>query len=519
MSVVIGLDYGTQSARGVLVEAATGRVLRVAAIRYAQEALPENLASADEYIRVLHRLLKQLTPDEYKDSLAGICVDATSLTLVPVTAGGKAVSQLAEYRDRFHAQIKLWKYHGAQKQAKSALELAQSLGEPFLGRTGGTISGEWMLPKLLEVRDEDPQVYAQIDRAMDLCEFLTFYLTGNPVRSVGSLSYKCAWADDIGFPSAAYLDGLRSGFSEEYRHLLRGKVLRAGDAAGSLRPELCRELGLSGNVTVAAGALDGHTAPAALGALQAGDAALVIGTSNVLAIQTQRLHEIEGICGIAKDGLTAGLYGIDSGQSGTGDMLDWFTKTAAAPCAAKQAQQEGIPLHEVLARAVDRPWENKITALDWWNGSRNMPCDLDLRGMLCGMSLDTKPHEIYLALLQAIVCGTREIIDACRQSGIAVNRVLASGGAAVKNPLLMQEYANILKTPVYVGEMEEGPALGAAVLAAVAAGIYPTAADAHRHMGVQSFVCYRPDRAHETEYENLFQRNHALRMLMKEFHS
>lgn len=511
MRAVIGLDYGTQAARAVLVDAENGQVLASHSYRYPHGVIDGGLADATDYEQALYELLSHVTPEQYRQAIDGICVDATSLTLVCLTGEGRILSDLPEFARHPHAQIKLWKYHLAQKQAEEALTLAEALKEPFLKRTGGTISCEWTLPKLLEIRDEAPDIYARIDAAMDLCEYLTFRLTGSLTRSMGSMCFKGLWAQDLGFPSEAFLNGLRPGFAREYTHMLRGTVLRPGDRAGFLNPELCRQFGLKESVAVATGTLDGHTALAALGALKPKDAALVVGTSNVLTIQTEQLHEMDGICGIALNGLTPGLYGIDSGQSGTGDMLDWFIRNLSGWDIQQEAAKRGISPHQVLTEQIKCPWENKVTAADWWNGSRNAPCNLSLPGTMSGLSLDTRPKNIYLALLQSIVCGTREIIELCRAHGVSVERLMITGGITGKNPLLMQEYANLLNLPVLVGQVAEGPALGAAIFASVAAGIYDTPLMAYEHMGVHEFVTYEPDAEHREAYEALYQRNHRLR--------
>lgn len=511
MKTVIGLDYGTQAARAVLVDAANGQVLASHAVRYPHGVMPGDLASADDYESALMQLLEAVTPEAYRSTVAGICVDATSLTLVCVDQSGVALSQIPEFAGREQAQIKLWKRHAAKRQADEALTLARAMNEPFLGRTGGTISCEWTLPKLLEMRDGDPEVWQRADAAFDLCEYLTFRLTGRMARSCGSMSYKGLWARDLGMPSSKYLDALRPGFAKEYAHLLRGEVLRPGERVGCLKKELCDQFGLNEDVAVACGVLDGHTALAALGALNECDAALVLGTSSVLTIQMGELHEIEGVCGVAMDGLTAGLYGVDSGQSGVGDMLEWYMENALPVSVWREAQERGVSAHQVLMERVRAPWANRVTAADWWNGSRNAPCDLSLPGAILGMNLSTKPEEIYLALLQSIVCGTREIIEQCAQCGVTVKRLMVTGGIAGKNPLLIQEYANLLNLPVRAGKVEEGPALGAAIYAAVACGAHASPVAAHRAMGVKDFVEYLPDEAHRAEYEALYRRNHALR--------
>lgn len=516
MNTVIGIDYGTQSARALLVDAETGHVLASYTVRYAHGVMPGSLASAEDYENTLMELMEHVTPEEHRANIRGICVDATSLTLVPADGSGRPLALQPKFAGREQAQIKLWKRHAAQPQADEAIALARQLGEGFLKRTGGSISSEWTLPKILEIRDKDPEVYGEMDLALDLCEYLTIRLTGTLGRSNSSMCFKGLWDREEGFPSDAFLNGLRPGFAEEYRHLLRGEVYKPGEAAGMLSDEMCARFGLN-KIPVAAGILDGHTGLVAMGVLHAGDASLVLGTSNVVSIQTEEMYPIEGICGIAMDGLAPGLYGIDSGQNCTGDMLEWYVNHAAPAEAVKEAQERGVSVHQVLCERIEKPWENKVTAADWWNGSRNAPCDLSLRGCMMGLSLETKAEEIYLALLQAIVCGTRAIIEQCGKYGVTVSRVLATGGIAGKNPLLMQEYANVLNVPVDVGQVSEGPALGAAIYAAVAAGLYAGPVEAHRNMGVTEYTHYLPDPNHRAEYEALYRRNRKFRDLVASF--
>lgn len=514
MKTVIGIDYGTLSARAVMVAAQTGQVLCSHQVTYPHGVMPGDLASARDYDEALVELLRVMGASPWRESIAGICVDATSLTLVPVMKNGRPMALEPRFAQEKHAQIKLWKYHHAQRQADEGLTLAQRRGEPFLGRTGGSISCEWMLPKLLEIRDEAPGIYQQMDLAMDLCEYLTFRLTGQIVRSIGSMSFKGLWSRDLGFPGDRYLNELRPGLAQEYRHLLRGPVRPAGESAGTLSNAMAEQTGLRPGIPVAAGTLDGHTALVALGALHAGDAALVIGTSNVLTVQTPHLHEIPGICGIAPDGLVPGLYGLDMGQACTGDMLAWYVEHMLPQRIFSAAQRTGQDVHACLCSCVQEPWNNQVTVADWWNGSRNAPCDLTLQGCMSGLSLSTQPQDIYLAMLQSIACGTREIIELCRSHGVQITRIVASGGITRKNPLLMQQYADILHMPVQVGQITEGPALGAAILASVAAGLYPTPEAAWAAMGVKDTICYHPDEAHADAYESIYQRNHRMRQQM-----
>lgn len=514
MKAVIGIDYGTLSARAILVDAQTGETLCSQQISYPHGVMPGDLASAQDYDSVLLELLRAMSSSLWGSSVEGICVDATSLTLVPLGKDGRPLALNTDFADEPHAQIKLWKYHQAQKQADEALALAQAMGEPFLRRTGNTVSCEWMLPKLVQCYDEAPAIYQQMDLAMDLCDYLTYRLTKRVVRSVGSMSFKCLWSRDLGFPSDEYLDALRPSFAGKYRRLLRGTVRCAGEKAGGLSVDIAQQVGLRPGIPVAVGALDGHTALVALGALRVGEAALVVGTSNVLTVQTAELQEIPGICGIAPDGLTPGLYGLDMGQACTGDMLSWYIENMLPASMLRQAEKEGKNIHNFLCGLVREPWNNPVTIADWWNGSRNMPCDLTLQGFASGLTLNTRPQDIYLAMLQAIACGTLQIIEQCAQHGVKINRLVAAGGITQKNPLLMQQYADILHMPIDAGQITEGPALGSAILASVAAGIYATSAEAWNTMGVKSTVCYLPDEEHADAYQRLYQRNCHLRRQM-----
>jgi len=511
MKYVIGIDYGTQSARAVLVSVEDGAVCASHVVRYPHGVMDGALASVEDYDNTLEELLGAMADSGHAGEVCAICADATSLTMVPLDKSGVPLAKNPKLSARTHAQIKLWKRHAAQSQSEEALKLAEARGERFLARCGGTISSEWMLPKLMETRDEDPLCWSEMDLALDLCEYLSYRLSGTLMRSVASMGFKCHWAHDLGLPSAEYLDALRPGFGAEYAHLLRGEIAVPGQRIGTLRPELAQRYGFPADTAVAAGVLDGHTSVLSLGALRPGDSALVMGTSTVLAIQTPALCEIDGICGIVRDGFTPGMFAIETGQGCTGDMLEWYIRNALPRSVFEEAERRGISPHEYLAAAVERPWENRVTAVDWWNGSRNVPCDLTLRGAIAGMTLESRPEHIYMALLQAMVCGTRTIMERCADQGVAVRRLLASGGMARKSPTLMRQYASILHMPIHVGDVDEGPATGAALMAAVAAGIYETPLAAWEKMGVHSFTTYEPDEEHAGEYDRLYRRNCALR--------
>ncbi|MBR2453891.1 MAG: ribulokinase [Clostridia bacterium] len=514
--VVVGLDFGTSSARALMVDALSGEVIKSKAVKYARGILDGDTVCVDDYTEALELLLDDMSKSNHASSVCGICVDATSLTLVCLSEGLVPLEKLQGFETREHARVKLWKRHSAEPQAAEALSLAKEMEEPFLLRSCETLSAEWTLPKLLEMRDNDYEVYKKADIAFDLCEYLTFLLTGEIKRSIGSMSFKGLWSEAETFPSDKYLNTLRDGLAKEYKYLLRGEVLHAGKAAGVLLPALCKKYGFADGCVVAAGVLDGHTSQVALGALNEGDAALVVGTSNVFTVQTDKFYLIKELCGIAENSQIEGLCGVDSGQACTGDMLAWYLENALPKDDSDTAEKKGIGVHELLCSKIKKPWTNKLCAADWWNGSRNVPRNDRLAGVIYGMTLKTRSEDIYLTLLQSIACGTRSIIERCEESGVKIKRIFVTGGIALKNPTLMQEYSNILNRTLYVGTGTEGPALGAAIFASVAANIYEDVRLAAEVMGNKLYKTYLPDEEHRSEYENIYARNCRLRELISE---
>lgn len=519
---VIGIDYGTQSARAAVVRASDGHIEGTCAYPYPHgvmseklpdgTALPEQfaLAQAEDYIEALEYTITGAMKVAGIDgaSVAGLCVDATSCTVVPVDSDMQPLSLNPKNKNRPQAYIKMWKHHAAKPQTERANALAKAMNMPFLQACGGEMSSEWMIPKLLEMRENDRAVYDQMACALDLCDYLTLCLTGEVTRGLGSAAFKSNWMDGIGYPERAYLDGLAEGFGEEYHRLMAGKIIRPGERAGSLSKAMAAKLGLSEGIAVAGGILDGHTSIPASGLCRAGDVSLVVGTSNVSAILTEKPMPVPAGTASAMDGFAPGLFAIDSGQSCTGDMLGWYMKYMLPGYVEREAQAKGLSAYDYLNQLAEaaQPWKCPITAMDWWNGNRNVMCNLNLKGNIQGISLSTRPEHIYTALVQAIACGTRRIFEACEANGAKIKNVVACGGIPQKNPFLMQQYANILARTIRVACTDEGPAMGSAIFAACAAGIYENYESAAQHMQVRSFITYTPDTQYSREYECIYAR-------------
>ena len=509
MKLTIGLDFGTQSARGVLVNAQTGEVLCSAVAEYAHPLPDDCLVDGADYDLALEQLLAQLAAGR---DIAGIAVDATALTLVPVARDGRLLS--AHMPDAPHARVKLWKRHTAQPYADRALELAAAHGEPFLKNTGGAVSSEWTIPKLMETRAEAPDVWAGTDLALDLGDYITWRLTGNITRSAASMCYKSCWTPERGLPGDGFLDSLAPGFASDYRRLMRGEIRFPGERAGFLTDEWREKLGISCHTAVAAGQPDGNTPPVAMGAVLDGDVSMTIGTSMVMLINTGKSVSMDGLIGAAPGGIAPGLTALECGQNCTGELLGWYVDNMLPAAYAREAEAKGVSPHALLSGLARRPWENRLVACNWWSGSRCAPADLSLAGAISGLTLDTRPEDVYLALVQSLAVSAREMLDMCRKNGAEIKRIFAAGGVARKSPLLMQQLADITGLPISVTASDEASAFGSAVLAAAAAGIHPDIPSACAAMCSGGFASYRPDPAHRADYEKLYARSARIRTMM-----
>lgn len=503
MKCTIGIDFGTQSARAVLVSVETGEVLRRVVAEYAHPLTPDCLVDGADYDDALRRLMTGIAEDENSCDIVGIGVDATSLTLLPLDKNGVLLSELT---DAPMARAKLWKRHDADPYARRALALAKEYGEDFFEYSGDTVSSEWAIPKILETRFEAPEVYAMTDITLDLCDYLVYRLTGNITRSATTFAYKCHWVKGRGFPGDDYMNALAPGFAAEYAHLMRGEIMVPGQRAGMLTGEWQQLLGAKTSISVAAGQPDGNTPPVGLGSVKDGDVTIVLGTSSVLMMQSADECSHEGLVGIAPDGAVPGMLCLECSSNCAGDMLGWFVENMANAKDAAEAKEKGISLHELMVSRIKEPWNSRLIALDWWNGSRCLPNDMHMAGTLMGMRLETRGEDIYLALLQSMATDMRAMLELCCASGGRVGRIRAGGGMVKKNPLLVQQFADIFGMPIYATTCDEAGALGSAILGAVAAGEFDSCEAACDSMAVSSFKRYDPDAAHRDEYEKLFAR-------------
>ncbi len=483
----IGVDFGTESGRALLVDVATGEELASAVHVYANgvidEKLPDSgvrlepdwaLQDPNDYIEVF----KHAVPAVLQQSgvnpadVIGIATDFTACTMLPVKADGTPLCFLPEFRRRPHAWIKLWKHHAAQPEANKLNETAQRLGYDFLNRYGGKISSEWFVPKTMQILDEDPEIYAAADRLIEAADWVIWQLTGVETRNLTTAGYKGLWSKREGFPPQEFFKALDPRLETFVADKLSLDIRELGQKAGGLTEQAAQWTGLKPGTAVAIANVDAHVAVPASSVTEPGRMVIIMGTSNCHMVLGEEEHIVPGMCGYVEDGIIPGLFGYEAGQSCVGDHFAWFTENCVPAAYAEEAQARGVSIHELLEEKAAQldPGESGLLALDWWNGNRSVLVDVDLTGMIVGMTLATKPEEIYRALIEATAYGTRMIVETFAASGVPVHEIVATGGLPDRNKLLMQIYADVTGRPINVAGTHQGGAKGSAMHAAVAAG-------------------------------------------------
>lgn len=522
----IGVDYGTQSGRAVLVNLADGQEIADHVTPYRHHVIDEFLPGSGkklehdwalqhpgDYLEVLKVSVPAVIQQSGIDpaDVIGIGIDFTACTMLPVDELGEPLCFQPELADQPHSWVKLWKHHAAQPEADTINEIAAERGEAFLPRYGGKISSEWMIAKVWQILDEAPAIYERADRFLEATDWVISQMTGQIVRNSCTAGYKAIWHKQDGYPSKKYFKALDPRLEDLTDTKLRGEVRPLGSSAGGLTEKMAEMMGLTPGIAVAVGNVDAHAAVPAVGVVTPGKLVMAMGTSICHMLLGTEEKQVEGMCGVVEDGIIPGLYGYEAGQSAVGDIFEWYVEEALPAYVKEAASEEGIGVHQWLEReaAAYKPGQTGLLALDWWNGNRSVLVDTDLTGLMLGMTLLTKPQEIYRALLEATAFGTRKIVDAFHENGVAVDVLYACGGLPQKNRLLMQIYADVTNREIMVADSKQTPALGAAMFAAVAAGEaqggYDSIIDAAEKMARVKEETFKPIPEHVEVYEQLYQ--------------
>jgi L-ribulokinase len=515
----IGVDFGTLSGRAVVVRVSDGAELASAVHEYAHGVVDRRLPATgqrlppdwalqvpSDYIDVLKDAVPKAVAKAGIDPgrVIGIGTDFTACTVLPTLADGTPLSELDRFAGRPHAYTKLWKHHAAQPQADRINRLAGERGEPWLARYGGLISSEWEFAKALQLLEDDPEVYAATERWVEAADWIIWQLTGRYVRNACTAGYK-GIRQDGAYPSRDYLAALNPDFADFVETRLDHEIGQLGERAGSLSEEAAGWTGLPAGIAVAVGNVDAHVTVPAANAVEPGQLVAIMGTSTCHVMNGTVLREVPGMCGVVDGGIMAGYWGYEAGQSGVGDIFAWFADTSVPPAYHAEAERRGVDLHEYLTELAAglRVGEPGLVALDWHSGNRSVLVDHELSGVVVGQTLATRPEEIYRALLEATAFGTRTIIEAFTSAGVDVTELVVAGGL-LKNRLLMQIYADVTRLPLSVISSEQGPALGSAIHAAVAAGAYPDVRTAAAAMGGSERAVYTPNDERAAAYDALY---------------
>ena len=521
----IGVDYGTESGRAVLVDVADGSIVAMAVHAYANGVIDEVLPGTDihlepdwalqdpnDYLEVLKRTIPAVLEESGVDpaDVIGLGVDFTACTVVATKADGTPLCFLPEWRNHPHAWVKLWKHHAAQPEANKLNEVARDLHQPWLARYGGKISSEWFFPKVWQTLDEAPEIYAAADRFIEGADWIVWQMTGTETRNNCTAGYKAIWSKSDGFPSNAFLKALDPRLENVVDEKMSRDIRFLGSKAGGLTETVAQWTGLKPGTAVAVANVDAHVSAPAATVTEPGTMVIIMGTSNCHLILSKEEHAVPGMCGYVDGGIIPGYFGYEAGQSCVGDHFAWFVENCVPASYQREAADKAVTIHELLESkaALQEPGEHGLVALDWWNGNRSVLVDVDLTGLLVGATLATKPEDIYRALIEATAYGTRMIVETFEKSGVSVDEIVATGGLPDRNKLLMQIYADVTGREIKIAAATQTPALGSAMFGAVAAGKaaggYDTIEEASVAMSRLRDEAYTPIPAHTEVYNELY---------------
>ena len=521
----LGIDFGTQSGRAVLVETDTGNIVATAVKEYTHgvmdEYLPDGRTKLEpdwalehpaDYLEVLAVTIPAVLKESgvSPEDVIGMGIDFTACTMLPIKADGTPLCLMDEFRSNPHSYVKLWKHHAAQPEANKLNEIAESKGFDFLKRYGGKISSEWLIPKIMQILDEAPEIYEAADKFMEATDWIILKLTGNERRNSCTAGYKAIWSKREGYPPNEFFKALDPRLENLVDEKLSRDIYPLGGKAGELTEEMAKMTGLLPGTAVAIANVDAHVAVPAVGIVEPAKMLMIMGTSTCHMVLGTEERIVPGMCGVVEDGIIPGFLGYEAGQSCVGDHFEWFIENCLPASYKEEAREKGINIHKFLREKAKKfkPGESGLIALDWWNGNRSVLVDADLTGVLLGCTLNTKPEEIYRALIEATAYGTNMIIETFESYGVPINELYACGGIAEKDEFMMQIYADVTNREIRISASPQTVALGSAMFGAVAAGKakggYDSIFEAAKYMSKVKEEYYKPIPENVEIYKKLY---------------
>ena len=521
MTYTIGLDYGSLSCRGVLVSTIDGTIVAEDEFVYPHAVIDHDLPDGtplppqwalqdpddfrQAFTRIIPNLLKssQVNPSQ----VIAIGIDSTASTVIPVTKGLVPLCEQPSFRNRPHAWPKMWKHHAAAEEASEITEASIAQNLPAVRKSGGAIGCESLMPKVLQIFHEDSAIFQAADTFFELCDWIVSLLTGREVRSTPLLTCKSLWTAQDGYPTGRPFDDITPKLA--FHDGCHPVIAAPGESVGTLYPSMAQKLGLSEKTVVTAGQMDGYTALPGVGVAVEGTLMMMIGTSTADMVLGREWNDIPGVCAAMEDANLPGFTNYAAGQACVGDMFKWFIDNCIPEKYTLEAQRRGLSIHAYLSKlaAVYSPGDTGLIALDWWNGNKSCLNDSRLSGLIIGMTLATRPEHIYRALIEASAFGARKIIDNFNDHDLPVHNIVACGGIALKNPFLMQIYADVLGMEIKTATCTQAAALGAAIFAAAADGCrsgYRDVFSAIRAMGCKKTISYQPVIENTRKYNNIY---------------
>jgi L-ribulokinase len=526
MAYTIGLDYGTNSVRCLIVDVTNGNELGTAVFEYetgeagiildsadhnlARQNPADYLKGTEVTIKAAITQAKNTNKDFDANQIIGIGIDTTGSTPIPVDENGTPLSMLDKFKDNPNACAWLWKDHTGHAEAAEITELAQKEHPEYLAKCGQTYSSEWFFSKILHCLRVDPKVFDTAYTWVEHADYMPALLTGNThpqkiKRCRCAAGHKAMFNDNWGgYPAKDFLATLDPKMGQLWE-ILSEKTYAIDQKAGDLTKDWADKLGLKAGLPVAMGAFDAHLGAVGSG-IAPGKLVKIIGTSTcdmLVAESGQDLADIPGICGIVDGSILPGFFGLEAGQSAVGDIFNWFVNYIQ-PSGEKEGSHEALT--EKAAKL--KPGQSGLLALDWNNGNRTVLVDQRLTGLLVGQTLHTKPEEIYRALIEATAFGALIIINRFEEYGVKVSEVINCGGITEKNPLLMQVYADVTEREMQISRSAQSCALGACIAGAVGAGKkaggYDNFPDAQAAMCGIKDVTYKPITENHKVYQQLY---------------
>lgn len=527
----IGVDFGTSSCRAVVVNLEDGSLLGESSFDFptgnegvvVDPAQPDLARQSirDYHAGMIHVLTQSLARAHQAgagpDSILAIGVDATGSTPIPVDRNNQPLELDSRFAADPAAMAWLWKDHTSHEEARRITDLAAAIRPHYLARCGGAYSSEWFWSKIFRCLKANPEVFQAAYSWVEQSDYLPAWLCGvtDPakiIRGVCAAGHKAMFAEEWGgLPDEEFLSQLDPALGA-LRARLYQRVSTGDALAGRLCESIARQTGLPAGLPVAIGAIDAHAGAVGAG-IEPGTVVKVIGTSTCDMAAVEIAGEpapISGLCGIVRGSILPDCWGLEAGQAAVGDLFSAFIRQMTPAQTLEEASRAGLKIHDHLAKkaAALSPGESGLLALDWQNGNRSLLADSRLSGLILGLGLQTQPHEIYRALIEATAFGARMILHRMESHGVPIHRVVNCGGIAEKNDLLMQIYADVMNKPMFLSASSQTPALGAAIFAAACRpdqpGFYPSVRQAQKKMCHLKPHAFHPRPAHVALYNRLF---------------